>query len=229
MNVDTVRRVHLAWRTLAGVRDGFTSPLCVAVAPGSRINPPGWVGAVTLAGRTLVTAPTAGHAERLGALLDGTAEVFTVLTAAAAEVLGPARLAYLDPEAFAPVPGDVEAVTAAEVAGLEDAAGDADAGEAGVGESTSPVFVARVAGQVVAASGYRDWDGALAHVGVLTHPDHRNRGHARVVATAATAHALAAGLVPQWRARVPASRAVARSLGYEDLGDQLSVRLDDAG
>ncbi|MYV58866.1 GNAT family N-acetyltransferase, partial [Streptomyces sp. SID4931] len=44
------------------------------------------------------------------------------------------------------------------------------------------------------------------------------------VAHAATAHALAAGLLPQWRARPPASRRVARALGYREVGRQLSVR-----
>ncbi|PWS40209.1 GNAT family N-acetyltransferase, partial [Streptomyces sp. ZEA17I] len=41
----------------------------------------------------------------------------------------------------------------------------------------------------------------------------------------ATAHALAAGLLPQWRARPAASRRVAAALGYRELGAQLSVRL----
>ncbi|NEB68512.1 GNAT family N-acetyltransferase, partial [Streptomyces fulvissimus] len=51
------------------------------------------------------------------------------------------------------------------------------------------------------------------------------RGLARQVASEATAHALAAGLLPQWRARPAASRRVAAALGYRELGAQLSVRL----
>lgn len=44
--------------------------------------------------------------------------------------------------------------------------------------------------------------------------------------SAAVAHALTAGLLPQWRARAQASRRVARALGLRELGSQLSVRLD---
>lgn len=47
----------------------------------------------------------------------------------------------------------------------------------------------------------------------------------RVTGSAATAHALAAGLLPQWRARVPASRRVAVALGFEEVGAQLSIEL----
>jgi len=39
----------------------------------------------------------------------------------------------------------------------------------------------------------------------------------------ATADALAAGLLPQWRARVPASLRVAAKLGYRTLGRQFIV------
>ena len=40
---------------------------------------------------------------------------------------------------------------------LEKSAGDEDAAEAALGEITSPVFVVREHGQVVAAAGYRAW------------------------------------------------------------------------
>ena len=51
------------------------------------------------------------------------------------------------------------------------------------------------------------------------------RGLARVTGSATTTHALAAGLLPQWRARVPASRRVAIALGFRELGVQLSFEL----
>lgn len=60
-----------------------------------------------------------------------------------------------------------------------------------------------------------------------THPpDHRGRGHATRVAAVATADALAAGLLPQWRARVRPSLRVADKLGYRVLGEQRSLRLE---
>ncbi|MFD3663840.1 hypothetical protein ACFWVF_25200 [Streptomyces sp. NPDC058659] len=45
------------------------------------------------------------------------------------------------------------------------------------------------------------------------------------MASAAVAHAIAAGLLPQWRARPHSSRRVAAALGFEELGAQLSVEL----
>lgn len=62
-----------------------------------------------------------------------------------------------------------------------------------------------------------------AHLSVLTAPAARGRGLARVTGSAAVAHALAAGLLPQWRARSLASRRVAAALGFTELGAQLSI------
>ncbi|GAA3308374.1 hypothetical protein GCM10020295_70240 [Streptomyces cinereospinus] len=108
---------------------------------------------------------------------------------------------------------------------LEQVAGHEDAGEAALDDITSPAFVVREHGQVVAAAGYRAWPRRTAHIGVLTAPEVRGRGLARVTGSAAVAHALAAGLLPQWRARPPASRRVAAALGFEELGSQLGVEM----
>ena len=69
--------------------------------------------------------------------------------------------------------------------------------------------------------------GALAHVGVLTRPDRRRRGLGAAVAAAVVRDALAAGLVAQWRARteLTASRRLAGSLGFVELGQQVSYEL----
>ncbi|MEU6251305.1 hypothetical protein [Streptomyces sp. NPDC047043] len=40
------------------------------------------------------------------------------------------------------------------------------------------------------------------------------------------AQALADGLLPQWRARLMASRHVAQALGFRELGSQFSLRLN---
>ncbi|WP_437441411.1 GNAT family N-acetyltransferase [Streptomyces aureus] len=70
--------------------------------------------------------------------------------------------------------------------------------------------------------------GPFAHVPFAHDASAYGRGRrlARHAGSAAVAHALAAGLLPQWRARPPASRRVARSLGFRELGSQLSVRLE---
>ncbi|WP_228011192.1 GNAT family N-acetyltransferase [Nonomuraea phyllanthi] len=100
-----------------------------------------------------------------------------------------------------------------------------DAEESGLAEVSSAAFVVREGGRAVAASGYRPWLEMAAHLSVLTAPGHRGRGLARRAASAAVADALAAGLLPQWRARPEPSRRVARALGFRQHGAQLSVRL----
>jgi len=63
---------------------------------------------------------------------------------------------------------------------------------------------------------------------VLTAPAARGRGLARAAASAAVAHAIGEGRLPQWRARPEASRRVARALGFRELGSQVSIRLTTA-
>ncbi|WP_247707011.1 GNAT family N-acetyltransferase [Streptomyces liliiviolaceus] len=108
---------------------------------------------------------------------------------------------------------------------LEQAAGDGDAGEASLDAITSRAFVVREHGRVVAAAGYRAWPRHTAHVSVLTAPEARGRGLARVTGSAAVGQALVGGLLPQWRARTPASRRVAGALGFAELGVQISVEV----
>ncbi|MFE9783266.1 GNAT family N-acetyltransferase [Streptomyces sp. NPDC005775] len=148
------------------------------------------------------------------------------------DVLGPASLFYLDRAGFLPARGAaaVETVVCGddELAVLLVRAGEEDAGEAGLEDITSPAFVLREGDDVVAAAGYQVWPQSVAHLSVLVAPGHRGRGLARVVASAAVAHARDAGLLPQWRARPHPSRRVALALGFRELGSQLSVRLGDA-
>ncbi|MFJ4439655.1 GNAT family N-acetyltransferase [Streptomyces sp. NPDC088923] len=220
------------WSELAGLPQEFPSTageVRVAVAPGSRLCPDGWVGVVTLGGTALVTVPD----EETGELVRGAR---TLTESGLRErlpvtsVLGPAALSYVSGEAFLPVaPGapQVERLPSAHayLRELERAAGEADAAEASLDEITSPAFVIREHGRPLAAAGYAHWPHRTAHLCVLTAPGSRGRGLARTTASAATAHALAAGLLPQWRARPPASRRVAAALGYLELGTQLSLRL----
>jgi hypothetical protein len=81
--------------------------------------------------------------------------------------------------------------------------------------------------RAVAAAGYLTWPGSVAHLSVLTDPDpaFRGRGLAKLAESSATADALACGLLPQWRARVPASIRVAARLGFVSCGSQVSIRL----
>ncbi|MFF2214344.1 GNAT family N-acetyltransferase [Streptomyces antibioticus] len=227
------------WEGLARVPVSFppTGGAEVVVSPESGLCPAGWVGVVALGGSVIVTVPT----ERTAAIVhEGLARLPVAAVADPTAVrdvlpgarrLGPAALAYVSRAGFLPVePGALSTGQVPcghpELLRLEESAGDEDAGEAALGDITSPAFVIREHGQVVAAAGYRTWPGRAAHVCVLTAPAARGRGLARVTGSAAVAHALAAGLLPQWRATRAASRRVAASLGFTELGYQLSVEIE---
>ncbi|GGK18667.1 hypothetical protein GCM10011583_58150 [Streptomyces camponoticapitis] len=225
------------WTELAGVQVEFASPAGVAVAPDSLLCPPGWAGIVRIGDTAVVTAPDARGAEamreaarelscrelvdpaRLRDALSGTAPVL--------DVLGPAALLYPERggDGSTPVPDQRVADDDRAPAALLAAVGTADADESGLEEITSPAFLLREGGEVVAAAGYMAWPRSVAHMSVLVAPHRRRRGLARIVASAAVSHALDAGLLPQWRARPYASRRVAASLGFRELGAQLSVRI----
>ncbi|MFJ8885839.1 GNAT family N-acetyltransferase [Streptomyces sp. NPDC102402] len=210
----------------------------VVASPGSRLCPPLWTGIVVLGGAGIGTVPSMEAAQLLADAAsklsceelvqeDRLREVLPVL-----DVLGPASLLYLDRAGFLPMPEGAAAEEAAcgdgQLAALLVRSGEGDAGESGLEDITSPAFVLRESNDVVAAAGCQVWPRSVAHLSVLVAPGHRGRGLARGVASAAVAHALDAGLLPQWRARPHPSKRVALALGFRDLGSQLSVRLDDA-
>ncbi|MFJ3205140.1 GNAT family N-acetyltransferase [Streptomyces sp. NPDC086989] len=241
-----VARARGLWEDLARVPVSFAPPggVNVVVSPKSGLCPPGWVGVVALGGSAVVTAPSDGAAAvvrdvlgelSLQALRDGARGSALIREAfAVSRMLGPATLSYASPAGFRPAGADAPAVQQLpaahpDVRSLEQAAGQEDAGEAALDEITSPAFVVRAQGRVVSVAGYQMWPRRTAHISVLTALEVRGRGLARVTASAAVSHALAAGLLPQWRARPAASRRVAAALGFEELGFQLSFEIATSG
>lgn len=176
------------WEDLARVPVTFAPPggVYVVVSPRSGLCPVGWVGMVTLGGSAIVTAPSESAARIVRDAL-GRLPVEAVVDSAlvrealpVARVLGPVALSYVSPAGFRPVEAGaltVEQVSAAhpDLRSLEQVAGHEDAGEADLDEITSPAFVVREHGQVVAAAGYRAWPRRTAHVGVLTASSARAR------------------------------------------------------
>ncbi|MEU4315252.1 GNAT family N-acetyltransferase [Nocardia sp. NPDC024068] len=228
-------RAHALWEGLAAAPVSFSSPdgVDVAISPRSMVCPQGWAGFIVLQGRAIVTAPGPAAAIR-GAIAALSVEDLVdpemlgrVLPLA--EVLGPATLAYIDERDFrAAPPGAVSvdrlSVEHPDLRRLEVSAGEQESEESGLREITSPAFAVRIHGKVVAAAGYRTWPSRTAHMSVLTAPEDRGRGWARLTGSAAVAHALESGLLPQWRARTPQSKRVAFALGFRELGAQLSAR-----
>lgn len=135
-------------------------------------------------------------------------------------VLGPAFYGYTDAESFESVESAARVLTADDEAIYDRfrAAVPAEEWDAG-----GPSFEAgetvgvEADGRLIAAAGYEVWDGRIAHVGVVTHPDYRSRGFGRAVVSRATERALAAGLWPQYRTldEWPWSVALAAGLGFE--------------
>ncbi|MET8148854.1 GNAT family N-acetyltransferase [Actinoplanes sp. NPDC049668] len=223
------------WATLAAAPVTVsTSAVEVAVSPRSSLCPPGWVGIVVVGNAAIATAPDGNAAELVRQALNSLPAAARTDPAGVCarlpiiETLGPATLAYCDTAGFRPgESGAVQTSPAdhADLAALLARVPAEDAAEAGLDEITSPAFVVRSGPEIIAAAGYQAWPRDTAHLSVLTAPVARGRGLARVVAAAAVADALRAGLLPQWRARPAASRRVAEALGFRELGSQLSVRL----
>jgi hypothetical protein len=228
--------------------------IAVVTSEKSLLCPPGWAGIVVLGAAGIATIPgdglgpadgpgpgdglgpgdDLGPEDGLGPALaelsiEAAVDPGTVRARLApADILGPATLAYLDRRDFTPegLPAAVEELPAghADVVALVESVSAEDAGECGLDEVTSAVFVVREGSEVVAAAGYQHWPGSVAHLGVLTGDRYRGRGLAGLVASAAVADALDRGMLPQWRARPAASRRVAERLGFRELGTQLSLR-----
>jgi len=226
----TARRIRAMWATLAGAEAFPEAGVQVVVNRASGICPSGWAGIVAIGEGILATVPSDTEVDALARVLAGIDPTgdWAAAFRAAPEVRGPAYLAYADgPGVPPPVPGEIEMLAAGDAAvrAFVEGVPVVDREEAPVDASTSPLACLREGGAVVAAAGYRVWLDDVAHMAVLVDPAHRGRALATAVAYTATEHACAHGLVSQWRARPLASRAVARKLGYRDVGQQISVRL----
>ncbi|GAA1908660.1 hypothetical protein GCM10009753_44940 [Streptantibioticus ferralitis] len=235
-------RARELWVELAGTPVDFrpSGDVNVVVAPGSRLCPPSWTGVVQIGDAVIVTAPSvrdagmvydAARKLSLEELVD-VARLRAVLPVL--DALGPASLFYVGRDGFLPA-HEGTAVQQLPVghgtgglAALLALAGEKEAGESGLADISSPSFMLRRGDEVVAAAGYRSWPRSVAHLSVLVAPHYRRRHLARTVASAAVAHALDIGLLPQWRARPYPSQRVAVALGFQELGAQLSVRLGNA-
>jgi hypothetical protein len=215
-------RAREIWAGQAGFDFPAPGAVAVGVAAESGLCPPGWAGMVVIGGAAVVTVPEARYLDAVRAAVTAP-DVGLIGRLPVAEVLGPATLAYAGAVTGL---GPCERLPAAhpDVAALVAAVPAAEAGESALDELTSDAFLLREGARVVAVAGYARWEPAVAHLSVLTAVDRRGRGLARVVAAAAAADALAAGLLPQWRARPVASRRVARAIGFVELGEQVSVR-----
>lgn len=145
------------------------------------------------------------------------------------QILGPSSHSFVDASHFAPEPPAGQRVTAddARLAALRTACGDEEWAEAGFVFDRGVLYVMEANGQVVSAGNLTPFRGNFADVGLITHPDHRNHGFAKQLASRMIADALPDAGVVRYRsltANAP-SVAVARSLGFVTRGENLVARL----
>src|SRR6266545_4852542 len=145
----------------------------------------------------------------------------------AAEAFDPTRLAGL----FAPAdPRGTRPLSNTDRAALDALAAACPPGEweaSSIDPERPPVFGRLVGGALVAAGTLAPWRERFWNVGIVTHPEHRGRGHGRAVVSAMTRHGLDQGWLLHYQtllANVP-SVAVARSLGYQQHANTLAIRL----
>ncbi len=165
-------------------------------------------------------------------LVEDDTDAAAVLLAAAAErggrLLGAATLAFTDD--YVPGPHLETAVVTddpAAVRDLEASCPPDDVTEVGLAGMPRALVTLDELDRPTAGAGYEEWQGIVAHLGVLTPPPFRRQGLGLVAAGIAVNDALDAGLVPQWRARTEnrASRRTAARLGFVEIGTQTTVLL----
>jgi hypothetical protein len=232
----TVAIVQLAWSRLVGLDDdafgnGGADRL-YSVDDDSSI-----LTFVTLFGREALRGPAwaVEAAEGLsGPELRSHSTLLSLSREHGGRGLGEAQLYFCDALPRFEDPPAVVSTDGAYVRPLEQLCPPDDVSEVGLA-STEQSFVLLQEGATasepplpLAGAGYDIWGGILAHLAILTAPDQRRKGFAQRVAAVAVEEAMAAGLVPQWRARADntASQRTARRAGFAFAGTQTSVILE---
>ncbi len=230
----TVAIIQLAWSRLLRLEDA-----ALAGDPAERVvrvdEASGRLTFVTLFGKEALVGPewAVGAARRLpGVQLRQQSTLVELSRKHGGRSLGEAQLYFSDTLPNLEVLRSTAVSSDQEfVDGLERMCPPDDVSEAGLGsldhrfilvDDRSPEDPAPLAG-----AGYEPQAGILAHLRVLTAPQHRGRGLGGRIAAVAVEEAMAAGYVPQWRARVDntASQRAARRAGFVYGGTQTSVAL----
>jgi GNAT superfamily N-acetyltransferase len=146
-------------------------------------------------------------------------------------VIGPAYIHYADPSSLGRVPpGDARALTPLDAGPFRDlraACAPEDWDPKDFALEPQCTFAAFDAdGSLAAVANFRIWDGGIAHISVIAHPERRGRGHATRAVAATMEAAVRAGLVPQYRvlAENAASLRVAEKLGFRRYGWSVAAR-----
>lgn len=229
MDANTEAIIRLAWTRRLGLADDAMNH------PGERIyaEREGAVSFISVWGRSVVAGPD-WACRRAASMSDEELSTHADLLALTAEHgghgLGAATLAYADVDTAVRDVADGKPLVShdhADARRLEALCPPDDVNEAGVSTLESVFVLMDEDAAPIAAAGYDEWNSLVARLGVLTAPDHRRLGAGATIAAIATSEALDAGLVPGWRTHQDnkASRRLAASLGFEEVGTQITVLL----
>jgi GNAT superfamily N-acetyltransferase len=146
-------------------------------------------------------------------------------------VLGPAFYGYVDRETFTPIESSARTLIAADSSAynrFRTTVPDAEWERGGSGFEPGQTLGLFVGETLVAVAAYEVWNDLLAHLAVVTHPDHRGEGYGRAVVSRATDRALTEGYLPQYRTlnAWPWSVALAEELGFERFATSMLVLVD---
>ncbi|GAB3562788.1 GNAT family N-acetyltransferase [Spelaeicoccus albus] len=229
MDANTEAIVRLAWTRRLGLADDAMN------VPGERLYAISTdaVSFISIWGRHVMAGPEWAR-QRAVSVADDELTTHAGLLALTADRgghgLGPAVLAYADVDtAVRDVADDKPLISNdhADVRRLESLCPPDDVNEAGLSARESVFVLLDDDAAPVAAAGFDEWNAIVAHMAVLTAPNHRHLGAGATIAAIATSEALDAGLVPGWRSHIDnkGSRRLAASLGYEEVGTQTTVLL----
>ncbi|MBG6182357.1 GNAT superfamily N-acetyltransferase [Arthrobacter sp. CAN_A214] len=230
----TVAIIQLAWSRVLGFEDtAFADEATVRMYRSTNDAPV--LTFVTLFGKEALVGPdwaVAAAQDLPGTALRQHSTLLTLSHAYGGRGLGEAQLFFCDAlPALEPDPSAAVSSEPAFVTRLERLCPPDDSAEAGLSSAEHPFVLVDDSGEgdpaPLSGAGYDVWSGILAHLGVLTPPEHRRRGFAQRIVAVAVEEAMASGLVPQWRVRTDntASQRTARRAGFHFAGTQTSVML----
>lgn len=135
------------------------------------------------------------------------------------QVLGPTFYGYADRETFTPIESDARVLTADDFSAYQRfrrSIPDNEWERGGAQFTPGETVGLLVNGDLVAVAGFEVWEGVLAHLAVVTHPNHRGQGYGQAVVSRATEQAFTDGFLPQYRTSDawPWSVGLAQNLGF---------------
>jgi len=97
----------------------------------------------------------------------------------------------------------------------------------GIDKESEYIAVQFLGDLIVSAASYEKWGAKIAHIGIITHPQFRNKGYAKNVLSAITGFLRRQGFIPQYRTlstNIPAVK-TAVQCAYIEYASHIAVRL----